>query len=79
MKLVGCVMGTLSGPLLNLLLPYGREIFGFQWTGYHSLFAISGLLRTQAWRLLKPVHEPAAWRTRDVFRAVWERGMNWLP
>jgi MFS family permease len=76
--LVGCVMGTLSGPILNLLTPYTLQLGAYTWTGYHSLFLISGLLRTQAWRLLKPVHEPAAWRTRDVFKAVFQRGWEWL-
>jgi MFS family permease len=76
--LAGCIMGTLSGPILNHLAPHTWDIGGFQWTGYHSLFVISGLLRMQAWHLLKGVNEPNAWRARDVIRAMWIRGVSYL-
>ncbi len=68
--LAGFLGGLLSGPLLAFLLPYSFDLGGFHWTGYHSLFVLSGLLRTQAWRLLKPIEETRAWRTRDVLRAL---------
>jgi MFS family permease len=66
----GFVGGTLSGPLLLLLSRLEGELLGFTWTGFHSLFLLSGALRMQAWRLLKPVEETNAWRTRDVLRQV---------
>jgi MFS family permease len=69
--IVGCLFGTMSGQLLSFLLPHDHYIGGFHWTGYHSLFTISALFRMQAWRLLKNVHEPHAWRARDVLRAGW--------
>lgn len=68
--LAGFVGGVLAGPLLTLMRPIAIDVFGGVWTGYHTLFALSGLLRTQAWRLLRPVQESDAWRTRDVLRAM---------
>lgn len=66
----GFVGGALSGPLLLLFTRLEGEVFGVTWTGFHTLFLLSGILRMQAWRLLKPVHETNAWRTRDVLRQV---------
>lgn len=66
----GFVGGTLSGPLLLALSRLEGELLGFTWTGFHTLFLLSGALRMQAWRLLKPVEETNAWRTRDVLRQV---------
>lgn len=68
--LSGFVGGLLSGPLLSAFLPLSFNLFGATWTGYHTLFVLSGLLRVQAWRLLRPVQETNAWRTREVLRAV---------
>ena len=68
--LAGFVGGALAGPLLTLMRPISIELFGGVWTGYHTLFALSGILRMQAWRLLRPVQETNAWRTRDVLRAL---------
>jgi MFS family permease len=68
--LAGFLGGVLSGPLLTLLRPIAIDLFGGVWTGYHTLFALSGILRMQAWRLLRPVQETDAWRTRDVLRAL---------
>lgn len=68
--LAGFLGGVLSGPLLTALRPIAIDLFGGVWTGYHTLFAISGLLRMQAWRLLRPVRETDSWRTRDVLRAL---------
>lgn len=77
----GFAGGLLSGPLLTLFLSFELMVFGLEWTGYHSLFALSGLLRTQAWRLLGPVQETNAWRTRDMLRKVrfgWRgSGFSW--
>jgi MFS family permease len=76
--LVGCLSGMLSAPMLKTLLPHQHTIWGFEWTGYHSLFAISALFRMQAWRLLTNVHEAHAWRARDVFRTAWDRSVGGL-
>ena len=55
--------------------------WGFTWTGFHSLFLLSGILRLQAWRFLRPVQETRAWRTRDVLRTMrtgWRTsGFHW--
>jgi len=67
--LAGFVAGTLSGPLLTLFLPLGFTVGGVQWTGYHSLFVLSGVLRMLAWLPLRPVEEANAWRIRDVLKA----------
>jgi MFS family permease len=77
--LAGSLGGYASGRLLELLLPHEFRIGGFHWTGYHSLFLISGILRTTAPLLLRPVHERKAWRTRDLLRAVWLRSVQALP
>jgi MFS family permease len=66
----GFLGGLLSGPLLLLFSRFEPTLFGFTWTGFHSLFLLSGVLRVQAWRFLRPVHEARAWRTRDVLRTV---------
>lgn len=66
----GFVGGLLSGPLLLLFSRFEPTVFGMGWTGFHSLFLVSGLLRLQAWRLLRPVQETNAWRTRDVLRLM---------
>ena len=77
----GFLGGVLSGPLLTLLQAAPLHLFGMTWTGYHSLFLISGLGRSQAWRLLRPVREAEAWRTRDLLREMrtgWRRiGFPW--
>jgi MFS family permease len=66
----GFLGGLLSGPLLLVLLPFGFQVFNSTWTGYHSLFVFAGLLRAQAWFLLRPVQENNAWRTRDLLRTM---------
>ena len=79
--LAGFAGGLLSGPLLTLFLSFDLEPFGITWTGYHTLFVLSGFLRVQAWRFLRPVQETNAWRTRDVLRELrspWRKlGFPW--
>lgn len=75
---VGFVMGLVSGPLITFLARYEFYVFDFHWTGYHSLFAITGVLRSQAWRLLRHVHEPRAWSTWQLLRLMAERGFAYL-
>jgi MFS family permease len=77
--LAGCIAGLLSGPLLELLLRWSWSVGDFTWTGYHSLFLIAGLLRTQAWRLLRPVHEARARPATELLRDVWNRTLDRLP
>lgn len=77
--LAGCLTGLLSGPLLTLFLRGEFQVAGYQWTGYHWLFVFSGLLRSQAWRLLRTVHESRAWPALEVLRDMWTRGLNRLP
>lgn len=77
--LAGCVSGLLSGPLLQSLLPWTWSAGDFTWTGYHSLFLMAGLLRTQAWRLLRPVHEPLSRPASYLLRDLWRRSLDLLP
>lgn len=77
--LAGSVAGLLSGPLLKLLLGWTWSVGPFTWTGYHSLFLLAGLLRTQAWRLLRPVHEARARPATELLRDVWNRTLDRLP
>jgi MFS family permease len=76
---VGFGAGLLSGVLLEFLLRHDVWIGGFHWTGYHSLFAISGALRMMAWTLLGPVREPGAMSSKEVVRWLWLRTSNLRP
>ncbi len=79
--LAGFAGGVLSGPLLTLFRGMEVQLGGVRWTGYHTLFLVSGLGRSQAYRLLKRVREADAWRTRDLLRHVrtgWRQmGFPW--
>jgi len=44
--------------------------FAANWTGYHTLFAVSAVGRVFAWVLLRRVTEAHAWRTRDLLRTA---------
>ena len=77
--LAGCVAGLLSGPLLAWLLHGSWSVGSFTWTGYHSLFLLAGLLRTQAWRLLRPVHETRSRPATELLRDIWTRTLERLP
>ena len=76
---VGFCSGIFSGYLLNWLIQHDTYFGSFHWTGYHSLFAISGVLRMQAWLLLGPVQEARAMHTREILRWVWMRTLNLWP
>lgn len=79
--LAGFLGGVLSGPLLIGLQRLHALGIGGAWTGYHSLFALSGVLRMLAWIWLRRVPEVDAWRTRDLLRSMrvgWYRmGFPW--
>ncbi len=72
--IAGFVGGLASGPLLELFRGWFRG--GTAWTGYHTLFAVSGALRMLAWLLVRPIQETHAWRARDVLREIrrWRNG-----
>lgn len=76
---VGFCSGLFSGALLELLLQHDFRIGEFHWTGYHSLFALSGILRMQAWWLLGPIQEARSVPTREILRWLWLRTTNLLP
>lgn len=72
----GFLGGLVSGPLLVLFDGIGDLGEPGGWTGYHTLFAVTGVGRATAWIWLRRVKEPLAWRTRDMLRAVrpaWSR------
>lgn len=73
--IAGFAGGALSGPLLQLFggFDYGGFVTG--WSGYHTLFALSGLGRMLAWLWLRPVKEEKAWRTRDMLYGL---AVPWL-
>ncbi len=78
--IAGFLGGMLAGPLLALFRQYEFALLGYEWTGFHTLFVVSALLRMQAWRFVRPVNETRAWRTRDVLRAFrpWRfAGFHW--
>lgn len=69
--LAGFIGGVLSGPLLLLMQPLGgTTLFGINISPYYALFILSGVARTQAWRLLRRVQESNSWRTRDLLRQM---------
>lgn len=73
----GFLGGVVSGPLLVWFQGFGVQNEPGAWTGYHSLFALSGLGRATAWIWLRRIKETRAWRTRDMLKAVrpaWSRG-----
>ncbi|MEO8376077.1 MAG: MFS transporter [Candidatus Sumerlaeota bacterium] len=76
--LSGFVGGILSAPLLETFEMTHCTIFDFEWTKYHTLFAVSACLRSCAWILLKRVNETHSWRTRDVIMAAIPRFANFV-
>jgi MFS family permease len=67
----GFIGGLLSGPLLLLMQPLASlSLGGIPLTPYYGLFLLSGVARSQAWRLLRMVQETNAWRTRDLLRQL---------
>lgn len=68
----GFLGGALSGPLLELLR--ARDAAPGGWSAYHSLFAISGVLRALAWLLLARVREPGEAPLRIGARLASRRG-----
>jgi MFS family permease len=74
--LTGCAAGMLSGPLLERLQQWTFERGGVQWTGYHSLFLLSALLRSSAWRLLRGVPERPGRPLVEVLREYTQRGVS---
>ncbi len=79
--IAGFLGGVLSGPLLTIFKGLEFDFAGLTWTGYHTLFLVSGVGRSQAWRLLRHVKEADAWRTRDLLREIrtgWRQiGFPW--
>src|SRR5690606_41436865 len=77
----GFVGGALSGPLLGWFSSWEAPRFAPDWSGYHTLFAVSAVGRVLAWVLLRPVQEAHAWRTRDLLRSArtaWKgMGLPW--
>lgn len=68
--LAGFAGGALSAPLITFLHSIDYPAWMAGWTGYHTLFAMSGVGRMLAWTWLRPVEEERSWRTRDVLRAA---------
>jgi len=77
--IAGFCSGLFSGVLLEFLLKHDAMLGNFHWTGYHSLFAISGFLRMQGWIFLGPIQEVRAVPTREILRWLWMRTLNVLP
>jgi len=77
--MAGFCSGLISGVLLDVLLRHDAWFGNFHWTGYHTLFAISGFLRMQAWWLLGPIQEARSVPTREILRWLWLRTTNLLP
>jgi MFS family permease len=68
--LFGFLGGAISGPLYTFLNSFS---FG-QWSGYHSLFVLSGLLRLSSSFFLLRVRETKAWDPQWLLRLL----RSWL-
>lgn len=69
--LTGFIGGALSGPLLELFKPVTFTMGTYLWTEYHTVILISGIARSQAFRLLRRVKEPGAWRTSQLLKSMF--------
>ena len=58
----GFLGGAVSAPLLLFLQQHPFTVVDATWTGYHSLFAVALVLRTNAWWWLRSVPERAPLR-----------------
>lgn len=76
--LTGCIAGLLSGPLLEWLMRWSVTVGTYEWTGYHSLFVLSGVMRLFAYRFLRGIPEPARRSLREVLREFTQRGASLL-
>lgn len=76
--ITGFVTGFCSGPLFELFSRWTFAIGSFQWTGYHSLFLMSGVLRFSALFLLRRIPEPRKRPLGDVLREFTQRGVSLL-
>jgi MFS family permease len=62
----GFAAALLSGVLLNAFGGLEFKVGSFEWSQY----LVSGLLRIQAWQLLRRIDEPGAWRLRDTAKRL---------
>ena len=68
--MAGFAGGFLGGKLFGLFQHGEFNVLGYHWSAYHWVFVVGILLRSQAWWLLRRVHEEKSWRTKDVLRLV---------
>jgi MFS family permease len=68
--IAGFVGGVLAAPLLIGFRTLEGTVAGVDVSAYYMLFALSGLLRSFAWVLLRRVPETNAWRTRELLRSM---------
>jgi MFS family permease len=74
----GFAGGAIAGPLLVFLQGYEWTVLGATWNGYHSLFLIAAITRSQGfwWLLSVPERTPVPVRARAQrgLRRRWVRG-----
>jgi MFS family permease len=73
--LLGFLGGAISGPLYIF---FSHFSFG-QWSGYHSLFVLSGLLRLSSSFFLLRVKETKAWDPQWLLKLLRSLSRLWLP
>lgn len=68
--LAGFLGAIASGFVLEGMKDWSLAIGAYAWTGYHTLFVVSGLLRSFAWKFLAPVAETNAWTALGMLRGM---------
>ncbi len=64
--LSGFVASVLGGQIVGWVSGLHLHLGGLQVTGYHAVFLLAALARTQVWRLTASFEEVGAWRARDL-------------
>ncbi|WP_052351568.1 MFS transporter [Deinococcus pimensis] len=65
---VGFLAATIGGQIIAHVGTQGVNLGPVHLTGYHLVFLVAALLRTQVWRFVRTFEELGAWRARDVLR-----------
>ncbi len=74
--LAGFAAGMAGGMLVRATGGLQFAVAGYEWTPYHTIFLVSGLVRCGGWIFLRGVRETHAWSMGDAMRAFrrWTGG-----
>lgn len=77
--IAGFIGGVVGGKLFELFRHVEFDVLGYHWSAYHWVFLTGIVLRSQAFWLLRRVHEKESWRTLDVLRLVGNVRLSGFP